>query len=96
MHPDMHQALIQYRGGDKDSFKKMAHTHVERAQRGLPISNYDAGARQYYTEKMERLIQIYVREHPEDPRPEVKPHQRYVKMHWTDIPLGIRVYKEDE
>jgi len=95
-HPDMGQALYQYRDGDKQAFKKAAHEHVVQAQNGVSITNSDCGADQWLSEQAQNEQWIYHLEHADDPKPDIKPNKKFVRKSWTDIYIGTRSYPKDE
>lgn len=59
-HPDMNQALIDYRGGNQNSFRQAAANHVEIARNGNRVCAGDWQTDEYYTQKMDSLAQAYL------------------------------------
>ena len=82
-HPDMGQAAIDYRKGDKDAYKKAARLHREKAKRGERFVSGDYGTDQYYTDKAMSEGTEYVITH-DDPRPVVKHRdEKRNKIKWN-------------
>ena len=82
-HPDMGQALKDYRNGDKESFKKAAHNHHEMSKEGVVFWNNESD--EYYKYQTEIIQQRYMADHPEDPKPEITDHKdQKPKKHWYD------------
>ncbi len=95
MHPDMGEALDQYRQGDKDAFKKAARVHHKKAQRGEKVVNTDEQLDGWLTQQAQDRASQYVQDNPDDPKPEVH-HRNQKRSHWSDIFFGTRSHEEDE
>ena len=95
-HPDIGQALEDYRHGDKKAFKKATDIHREKATQGKRITNTDEATDEWYREQSLLEIQKYARNHPEDPVPKVRNHLKFKKKNWWDIFTGERKYEEDD
>lgn len=94
-HPDMGQALISYRNGDKDAFKNAAKKHVVAAERGLRITNDDV---RFTESEVARVQEMNVRHviTTGERVPVVRNHGKFTLKHWSDIFFGTRSHKEDE
>ena len=95
-HPDVAQAVYDYRDGNKKAFAELRVAHRDKAKRGEKLTNTDWATDEWYREKTSEIIFKYIREHPEDPPPKTKPHKNFKRKHWSDIFLGLRSYSEDE
>ncbi len=64
IHPDMRQAYIEYRIGNKESFKEMVHRRDEMVARGEPywVTKWDWMLRRV----SRRFIYRYIAKHPND------------------------------
>lgn len=67
VHPDYAKALDDYRGGDKQSFFKVAKKHGEMADKGETY--WDPKKDDLYFRIAEERTEDYLREHPDDPFP---------------------------
>lgn len=56
-HPDIYQALEDYRAGDKNAFKKAAKKHQEAVENGENFTNTDWQIDEYEKERMNYLAQ---------------------------------------
>lgn len=81
-HPDIGEAYELYRHGDASAFKRAAIHHQEAAQQGERFWGGDEGTDEHYLQKMQDLAWVYESEHPDDPKPDVKPHLRFQKKGW--------------
>ncbi len=95
-HPDMGQALIEYRAGDKESFKKAAKKHIEAVKKGEHFWGGDEQTDGYYLDHARQMVYQYSMDHPEDPKPTTREHPKRTHKHWADIYFGKRSYPEDE
>lgn len=77
-HPDMGDALAQYRLGDPDAFKKAVREHREATARGERFWNSDEGVDQFEIDWMKQMAYEYVMR-TGDRRPRVKPHPAFRK-----------------
>lgn len=86
-HPDMGQALEDYRAGNKNAFREASELHHELALLGERITNGDWTTDEYYLQGMEMMAVQFLLEHPE----EVKPHSNaglkniMEPKHWYDL-----------
>lgn len=94
-HPDMYNALLQYREGDKDAFRKCAAQHRVEASHGIRITNDDLGVTLYERNRVRDMVQEFVTMTGEQ-APHTKPHKAFVRKSWTDIYMGTRSYPQDE
>ena len=85
-HPDMNQALIDYRNGNKDAFREAAHQHHLMAQSGERIVNGDWTTDEFYAQIMLGLATQYLAEHPDDPKPETRTRRKVMEpKKWYDV-----------
>lgn len=96
-HPDIADANAAYHQGDKDAFKKAGAAHHAAANEGQRITQGSEATDQYLIDAMGRKSLRYTLE-TGDVRPHValSEKRRKTPKHWTDIPLGIRHYNQDE
>lgn len=84
IHPDMGQAAQDY-WKDKESFAKAAKKHVEQWEQGERFWGGEESFDNVLSGIMTNLAVAYLAHHPEDPKPEAKPHKKMRhKKHWTD------------
>ena len=88
-HPEIFNALEEYRRGDKNAFKKAVQGHRDAVERGERFWNEDWQCDEFEVEIFNRMA------HEKGiPRPEVKPHKSVRRKHWTDGWFGAN-YKDD-
>lgn len=96
-HPDIGEAYQRYRQGDKDAFKKAVQGHKDKAVRGERIVEGDGREDQALIDMIQIRTQRYIqRTGDRPPESKIKEKNLAKKRHWTDIPLGLRSYPEDE
>jgi len=66
-------------------FDVAAQEHRDKTSRGERYWAGDENVDQHYKDKMRERVDIYTATHPEDKKPDTKPHPRHTKKkHWTD------------
>jgi hypothetical protein len=85
-HPDMGNALDEYRQGNKNAFSEAAEEHRRKVQAGERFVNGDWTTDEYYTQGMLGLANRYLQQHPDDPKPEARRHKNQMKPRkWYDV-----------
>lgn len=82
-HPDMGQALIDYRNGDKKAFLVCGRQHHIAAQQHIPITNDTWAIREKERLRVQELSTRYTQK-TGIVRPEIH-HKKFVKKHWYDV-----------
>lgn len=98
-HPDIAQAAESYRRGDKEAFSKALSAHREAVRRGERFWEGDDGSDQALIDFIGRKSEAYTRRTGDRCPPSSPGRQEKfakLKKHWTDVPLGIRRYPQDE
>lgn len=84
-HPDMSQAALDYRAGNKQAFKQASKKHHEAAQSGVDLWEDKWREIEFYIQGLLGMANRYLQNHPEDPKP-YKPHSKIMKPNkWYDI-----------
>lgn len=98
-HPDIAAANEEYIAGDTEAFKRAVTAHQTAVKRGERFWEGDEGSDAALIDLVNRRTAAY-QNRTGDIRPKTSEGRRkkFVanRKHWTDIPLGIRVYPEDE
>ncbi len=84
-HPDMAIASELYRQGVKTAFKDASRVHHESAKKGVDLWEGSWREIEFYIQGLLGMANIYIQEHPEDPKPN-KRHSKIMKpKKWYDI-----------
>jgi hypothetical protein len=69
-------------------FADAARGHTQKIEQGERYINGDERTDEYYMEKMSALMMLYLADHPEEHKPNTKPHPQsdfHKKKHWWNI-----------